>query len=175
MVNGVILRIRPGSDYRTSKRLGGRDASVASCSSSKIANVTGHLDNEVVGFVGCASVEPICGLANDVVRVGCSVAPELLVGMSKFKKDAYEKEWQDAKTAIRWPYRKGLEKLEPRFWSAVLAQKQAEVDAAKQRVSQEELETKRYGRRVEATPSLLDDPDPHQSGQAVHVIRAKPA
>lgn len=85
-----------------------------------MTRAAGSLRN-VVGTLQGGGVEPICKLANDLVRWGRSIAPEFLGGMSKSEKDAYEKEWQDAKTTYhRWLYRKGLESVEPRFWSAVL-------------------------------------------------------
>jgi hypothetical protein len=55
-----------------------------------------------------------------------------------------------------------------------LAQKGAEVDLVKERVAQEKLETKRYQARLDATPPMLDDPDPSEKDPTVRVVLEKP-
>jgi hypothetical protein len=50
-----------------------------------------------------------------------------------------------------------------------LAQKETEIELAKQRVEQEKLETERYQARLNLTPPNLDDPDPNQGSSRLSI------
>jgi hypothetical protein len=141
---------------------------------SLIGNVTAFAENEVLGFVGDKAVMP----------VRLDQYPDL---RSWFKRNVLDQEGIDDESDpfdVTLPTR-GVA-LESRLGACDsceefvmlhrghdLALKAAEVKAAEERGKQEELETKRYAERLDQTPPVLDDPDPHQGDGAVRVIVVK--
>jgi hypothetical protein len=143
---------------------------------SLLGDLTRHVDNEVVAFVGKKAALPLrialhpdaakWFQENVVANPGFAEAPEAVQVTLPTKGVAVES---------RLGACDACEDFILQHRALDLKLKTAEVTAAEERSAQEVLETKRYQLRLAETPAMLDDPDPHDGNGAptIRVVVAK--